>query len=374
MIYLDYNATTPVAEEVLSAMLPYLTQEFGNPSNTYGLGQTAKQAIVKARTQVAKLIHSKAEEVMFTGSGSEANNMVLKGIALANLDKGKHIISTTIEHPSVIEPLEFLKRFGFRITYLSVDKNGKINIDELAHAIDQETILVSVMHANNEVGTLQPIKEIGEICRKHKVLFHSDASQSVGKVPIDVQALQVDFLTIAGHKLYAPKGIGALFVKEGRKVEPFIHGAAQENGRRAGTENTPYIVGLGVAAALAESKMNENELLDTRNYLHSQLVKTFGKLVKVNGDLRQSLPNTLNVSFVGYNGADLLASLPNIAASTGSACHSGDTVISPVLKAMGVEPAVASGAIRFSVGRFTTRKEIDAAIASLKTNILNERF
>ncbi len=365
-IYLDYNATTPVDKLVFEAMLPFLTDNFGNPSNTYDLGAKAKNAVNTGRKQVAHLIHAEENEIFFTGCGSEANNTVLKGVATTFENKGRHIISTVIEHPSIIEPLNFLKKRGFEVTLVSVNEKGAVNAKEVENAIREDTILVSVMHSNNEVGTIQPIKEIGAICRGRNVLFHSDASQSVGKVKIDVEDLQVDFLTIAGHKLYAPKGIGALYIRKGISIEPLIHGASQERNQRAGTENVPYIAGLGKAAELASTFLQHNTHFALKSYFYKQLTNALGDKVVLNGDFHDSLPNTLNISFIGKSGAEILSRTPELCASTGSACHSGNKTISPVLKAMGTDEEVAYGAVRFSIGRHTTKDELNKAVKFLE--------
>jgi cysteine desulfurase len=366
MIYLDYNATTPIDKNVYHAMIPHFKAEFGNPSNSYELGQSAKRAVERARTQVSELIGAKNSEILFTSCGSESNNAVIKGVAYTYRNKGKHIITSCIEHPSIMEPLSFLKKNGYEVTYLPVNQQGAVSTEDLKSAIREDTILVSIMHSNNEVGTLQPIRELGEICRERGILFHTDASQSIGKVDIDVSKVQVDFMTIAGHKLYAPKGIGALFIRDGLEIESFIHGASQENSRRAGTENVPYIVALGEAAVQARKHLNQNDLIQIRDYFYNKLKEVFGVSIHLNGDEVNRLPNTLNISFVGKSGGEILAALPEICASTGSACHSGSKIISPVLKAMGIEGAIALGAIRFSVGRYTTKQEIDNTIKLLK--------
>ena len=366
MIYLDYNATTPIDKNVYKAMLPYLESQFGNPSNSYELGQLAKYAVENARKQVAQLIGAKESEIIFTSCGSESNNMVIKSTAYTYRNKGKHIIASCIEHPAIIEPLSFLEKNGYKITYLPVNNKGLVNPEDLKDAICEDTILVTIMHSNNEVGTLQPIQELAQICKDNDVLFHTDAAQSVGKVEIDVSKLGVDFLTIAGHKLYAPKGIGALYIREGLKIEPFLHGASQENGRRAGTENVPYAVGLGEASIQAIEHLKRDDLLKIRQYFYERLKETFGGRIHLNGDEIDHLPNTLNISFIGSVGGDILAALPEICASTGSACHSGLKTISPVLAAMGVEEEIALGAIRFSVGRYTTKEGIDKTIRLLK--------
>lgn len=369
MIYLDYNATTPIDKEVFEAMRPYFEDNFGNPSSSYVMGRQAKNAIENARKQLADLLNADAGEVNFTGTGSEANNTVIKGVANKYGYKGKHIVASLIEHPSVIEPLRFLEKDGFDITYVPVDSKGSVKVSDIENALRKDTILVTIMHSNNEVGTLQPIKEIGSLCRQHNILFHSDASQSIGKVPVDVKNIQVDFLTIAGHKLYAPKGIGALYIRNGISIEPLIHGAKQEHGQRAGTENVPYIVGLGKAAELAQKYLLSNTLFEFKEYFYNQMNDSFGNKITLNGDFKNSLPNTINISFINKKGADILAKVPEILASTGSACHSGSIEISPVLSAMGIKKNIAYGAIRFSFGRNTTKEELYYAINLLRKSI-----
>ncbi|MDN6292622.1 MAG: cysteine desulfurase, partial [Tetragenococcus halophilus] len=372
--YLDYNATTPVDETVFQAMLPFLKQEFGNPSNRYPIGNTAKQAVEKGREQVATLLNAKAAEITFTASGSESNNTVLKGVAYSYKNQGKHMITSEIEHPAILEPLTFLEKNGYEVTYVPVDKKGTVDPLDVKNAIREDTILVTIMHSNNEVGTLQPIEEIAEICQEKDVFFHTDASQSVGKVAIDLEKTKIDFLTVAGHKIYAPKGVGALFIREGIEIEPLIHGARQENGQRASTENVPYIAALGQAAVQAAHHLPNNDLKDIRDYFYEQLRKEFNDKIHLNGDQMNRLPNTLNVSFIGYNGAKILEDNPDVWAATGSACHTSSTVISPVLKAMGVDEKVALGAIRFSVGRYTTKEEIDETVALLKVYFTGENL
>lgn len=374
MVYLDYNATTPVDETVFQAMLPFLKQEFGNPSNRYPIGNTAKQAVEKGREQVATLLNAKAAEITFTASGSESNNTVLKGVAYSYKNQGKHMITSEIEHPAILEPLTFLEKNGYEVTYVPVDKKGTVDPLDVKNAIREDTILVTIMHSNNEVGTLQPIEEIAEICQEKEVFFHTDASQSVGKVAIDLERTKIDFLTVAGHKIYAPKGVGALFIREGIEIEPLIHGARQENGQRASTENVPYIAALGQAAVQAAHHLPNNDLKDIRDYFYEQLRKEFNDKIHLNGDQMNRLPNTLNVSFIGYNGAKILEDNPDVWAATGSACHTSSTVISPVLKAMGVDEKVALGAIRFSVGRYTTKEEIDETVALLKVYFTGENL
>lgn len=363
MIYLDYNATTPVAPSVAKAMEPFLHQEFGNPSSRYPLGQRAREAVEKARGDVADLLDCAPQEIVFTSGGSEANNMVIKGVAAAHRGRPRHIITSQIEHPSVLEPCRYLETEGVEVTYLGVDLQGRVSPGDLRDAIRPETILVSIMHSNNEVGTLQPIRQLSSVARGAGVLFHTDAAQSVGKVPVSVRDLGVDFLTVAGHKLYAPKGVGALFVRDGVSLVSLIHGAGQEGGRRAGTESALLCVGLGAACKLAREGLEQESLRirDLRDHLHQGLVGCFAGLT-LNGHPDERLPNTLNVSFPGVAGHQLLADIPEIWASTGSACHEGSGEISPVLRAMGVPEEVALGAVRLSLGRPTTREDVDRAI------------
>jgi cysteine desulfurase len=373
-IYLDYNATTPVDPAVTEAMLPYLRQHFGNPSSSHVLGRTAHEAVEQARRQVAEFLGALPEEILFTSGGTEANNHALKGIVFARLrsllsrwGRGTHIITTAIEHPATLEPCAFLRRLGCRVTILPVDRHGRVDPDAARKAIDRHTSLISVMHANNEVGTLQPIREIAALARERGVFMHTDAAQSLGKIAVDVKELGVDLLSLAGHKLYAPKGIGVLYVRSGVKLEPLLHGAGHESGRRAGTENVPYLVALGVACDLARRSLPQasDRLRQLRDRLWEKLRAAFGDRVVLNGHPEQRLPNTLNVNFVGYQGADLLQNSPEIAASTGSACHEGTVCLSPVLKAMGVPAELGQGAVRLSVGRFTTEAEIDRAAEAL---------
>jgi len=365
-IYLDYNATTPVDPRVLEAMLPYLREHFGNPSSSHEYGVQARAGVEQARAQVAVLLGCAPDEIVFTGGGSEADNLAIKGVAEAYRDRGDHIITSQVEHPAVLETCRYLERRGFRVTYLSVDRYGQVDPDDVARAITPKTILISVMHAQNEVGTIQPIAAIGEIARRHGVLFHTDAAQSVGKISTRVDELQVDLLAVAGHKLYAPKGVGALYIRRGLHVEPLIHGAGHEGGRRAGTENVAGIVGLGEASRLAGENLEEAaaRLRDLRDRLHQGLT-THVEGVHLNGHPTERLPNTLNVSFAGVDSSALLAALPEVAASTGSACHAGLTEPSAVLLAMGVPRELALGAVRFTLGRWTTEEEVDQAVTLL---------
>ena len=360
-IYLDYNATTPIAPEVAEAMIPYLYEHFGNPSSSHAYGADARKAVVKARARVAALLGCRAEEIVFTSGGSESNNTVIQGVARQLRSRGRHLITSAIEHPAILEPLETLSKEGYRITRLPVDAQGRVDPDSLAAEITPETILVTIMHANNEVGTIQPIAELARIARKLGVLFHTDAAQSVGKIPVGVDELGVDFLSVAGHKLYAPKGIGALYIRAGLDLPRLIHGASHESGRRAGTENVLDIVGLGVACEIAARDLQANMVhyQKMRDRLSEGLSSRIDGLRR-NGDIDQALPNTLSVCFRGVEANTLLDEIGDrVAASAGAACHAGEIDVSAVLEAMKVPLDYAMGAVRFSVGRATTTAEID---------------
>lgn len=362
-IYLDYNATTPVDREVADAMKPFMYEFFGNPSSIHSYGIQAKKTIEKARKQVADLIKCTPEEVVFTSGGSESNNMAIKGVALANRDKGNHIITTAIEHPAVLEVCRYLEKLGFSISYLPVDSFGMVDPSDVEKEINPGTILVSVMHANNEVGTIQPLAEISKICREKDILFHSDAAQSVGKIKTDIREMGVDLMSIAGHKMYAPKGIGALYIKKGVVLEKLIHGADHEQNKRAGTENVLEIVGLGQACEVAgrDLEKNQRHLKDMRERLYNGLIKK-GLDIKLNGHLTHRLPNTLSIGFRDIEANTLLWSMDQLAASAGAACHTDSEETSSVLMAMKVPDEYAMGTIRFSVGKYTTKDEIDTAI------------
>ena len=364
-IYLDYNASTPIDLAVAAAMQPFLYDHYGNPSSGHWAAATAKAALETARGQVAGLLGCQADEIVFTSGGSEANNLALKGIFFALRSKGDHIITTQVEHPAINEPCRFLERLGARVTYLPVDGYGRIARNDLRAAITPRTILVSIMHANNEVGTIQPVEECATIARDRGILFHTDAAQTVGKIATNVRELGIDLLSIAGHKLYAPKGVGALFVRRGVSLEPLIHGAGHEGGRRAGTESALLAVGLGKACELARDLTPMDRIRVLRDHFWQELQNRFGNRVVLNGHPTHRLPNTLNVSFVGQIGAELLGRLDRVAASTGSACHAGRIELSPVLKAMHIAPEVGMGAIRFSLGRGTTRDEINLVVDRL---------
>ena len=364
-IYLDYNASTPIDPAVAAAMRPYLADAYGNPSSGHWAAKPAKVALEGARGDVAALLGCHSDEVVFTSGGSEANNLALKGVFFANQDKSDHIITTRIEHPAIVAPCRFLERLGARVTCLPDDNNGRVDPDDLRRAITPRTILISIMHANNEVGTIQPIEDCARIARERGILFHTDAAQSVGKIATKVDELGVDLLSIAGHKAYAPKGIGALFVRRGVRLEPQIKGAEHESGRRAGTESALLAVALGKACELARDLAPMQRVRAQRDRFWQKLQGRFRDLVVLNGDPQHRLPNTLNVAFVGRVGADILAGLDGVAASTGSACHSGRVELSPVLEAMGVTPTVGMGAIRFSLGRGTTAEEIETVVERL---------
>jgi len=362
-IYLDYNATTPIDPRVAEAMLPYIHTHFGNPSSGHIYGQVAKKAVDKARQQVADMLGCRAEEIIFTSGGSESNNYAIKGVAWANKARGKHIITSAIEHPAVTEVCRYLEKQGFEITYLPVDKYGLVDPKQVEQAITSETILITIMHANNEVGTIEPIAEIAEIAHRHKILMHTDSAQAVGKIPVRVDKLNVDLLSIAGHKLYAPKGIGALYIRRGVKLEKLIHGANHEMNLRAGTENVIEIVGLGEACLLIDTDFNKHfeHMKNMRDRLEEGL-KRLVPDIKINGHPEKRLPNTCSASFKGLKANELLGRMGNVAASAGAACHSDNIKISSVLEAMNVPIDYAMGTIRFSVGRFTTAAEIDLAL------------
>lgn len=366
-IYLDYNATTPVAPEVLTAMLPYLNEHFGNPSSSHPYGIRARQAVMQAREAVAALIGAQSEEVIFTGSATEANNLALLGAARVAAPDKRHLILSAIEHPAVMAPAEYLKTLGWEVTTLPVDGYGRIDPEDLRLALRPDTFLVSVMHANNEIGTIQPIAELAEVVRGHGCLMHTDAAQSAGKLALDVDVLGVDLLTLAGHKFYAPKGVGALYVRRCTPLAGILFGAEQEHGLRPGTENVPHIVALGAAATLATGWLDEAALRLTalRDALHTRLSEGVPGLM-LNGHSEFRLPNTLHVSFPRVAGRALLAEAAAVvAASVGSACHSEGDAVSGVLAAMGIDAARAAGAIRLSTGWMTTMHDIERAADAL---------
>lgn len=367
-IYLDYAATTPTRPEVVRAMLPYFTELFGNPSTIYSLGQETKGAIEEARTRVARLIDAREEEIVFTSGGTEADNFAIKGVAFANENKGNHIITSTIEHHAVLAAGHFLEERGFKVTYLPVDEHGLVSEDEVRKALTPKTILISIMHANNEVGTIEPIAEIGKVAREASVYFHTDAVQTAGHIPIDVDKLGVDLLSISAHKLYGPKGVGALYIRKGTKLVSFMHGGEQERGRRASTENVPGIVGLGKAAELAQQEMAEE--VERLTYLRDKLIH--GILARIdhsrlNGHPTRRLPNNVNVSISFAEGESMCLNLDfdGICASTGSACSSAVSEPSHVLLALGLLPLEAHSSLRFSLGKWTTEEDIDRVLEVL---------
>ena len=366
-IYLDYNATTPLDPEVIDAMRPYMEERFGNPSSGHFYGVEAREAVDQARARVAGLLNCSPHEVVFTSGGSESNNYALKGAALALRNRGNHIVTSGIEHPAVTEVCGWLAAQGFQITWLPVDDYGMVGVADVEAAVRPETILVSIMHANNEVGTVQPVAEIARAARRVGALVHTDAAQSAGKIPVDVEALGVDLLSLAGHKLYAPKGVGALYVRQGVTLDKFIHGAGQEAGRRAGTENVLEIVALGKACDIARRDLAQHaaHMRAMRDALEEGLRKRVAAM-RVNGHPVERLPNTLSVSFRGVDAQDLLRAIGGrVAASAGAACHSGGVQISHVLRAMRVPGEFAPGTLRLSTGRATTMEEIEGAVSAI---------
>jgi cysteine desulfurase len=363
-IYLDYNGTTPHAPEVIAAMRPFLETEFGNPSSGHAYGRRPREAVATARQQVADLLNCQPEEIIFTSGGTESNNHAIRGAARRRRGKGNHIITSAFEHPAVLDVCRHLETEGFETTYLPVSAEGLVNTADVEKAIRPTTILITVMHANNEVGTLQPIAAIGRIARRHGIPLHTDAAQSVGKVPVDVAALGVDLLSVAGHKLYAPKGVGALYVRSSLDIEKFCQGAGQEAGRRAGTENVLEIVGLGTAceSARQELEIHARRMKPMRDRLHAGLKEAI-PATRLNGHPEKRLPNTLSVAFKGIEAQRLLDAIGGeVAASAGAACHAETIEISHVLEAMHVPTAWARGTVRFSLGRMTTAEEIEKTI------------
>jgi len=377
IVYMDNSATTFTKPEVLAEMIPYFTNNFGNPSSMYKMSDVTKKAIATSREQVAKAINAEPQEIFFTAGGSEGDNWALKGIAFANRSKGNHIITTNIEHHAITHTGNFLEKNGFEVTYLEVDEQGFVNLEELKAAITDKTILVSIMFANNEIGTIQPIKEIGKICKDKGVYFHTDAVQAVGHVPIDVKDMNIDLLSMAGHKFYGPKGIGAMYIRKGVKIENLIHGGGQEKGKRASTENTPGIVGIGKAIEIATSELTEERarLTKLRDKLTSALMEKipYTKLNGPTGDKR--LPNNVNLSFIGVEGETLLLDLDDagISASTGSACASASLDPSHVLLAIGCKHEVAHGSIRLTLGAGNTEEDVDYAIEVIPDIIKRRR-
>lgn len=367
-IYLDNAATTPVKKEVLDAMIPYFTEKFGNPSSIYRLGQETRAAIDEAREKVAKAINASPREIFFTGGGSESDNWAIKGIAFANRNKGDHIITTKIEHHAVLHTCKYLEKNGFKVTYLDVDEYGTVNIEQLKESITEKTILISIMFANNEIGTIQPIKEIGSIARENNIYFHTDAVQAIGNIKIDVKDLNIDLLSMSAHKLYGPKGIGALYIRQGVKIDSYMHGGAQEKNRRAGTENIPGIVGFGKAIELAYENIDEHnsKLIKLRDRLIKGIYDNID-YVRLNGHPENRLPGNVNFSFEFIEGESLLLCLDmaGISASSGSACTSGSLDPSHVLLAIGLPHEIAHGSLRLTLGDFNTEEEVDYVIENL---------
>lgn len=366
--YFDNSATTRIKEAVLTEMFPYLSREYGNPSSLYSIGRKSKRAIEEARKRVASLINCNSEEIYFTSCGSESDNTALKGIAYANSNKGKHIITSKIEHSAILHSCQNLEKKGFEVTYLDVDKDGFVNLQTLENSIRQDTILISVMFANNEIGTIEPIQEIAKIAHKNGIIFHTDAVQACGNIPIDVQKMDIDMLSLSGHKIYAPKGIGALYVKKGIEFERFMDGGHQEKNKRSGTENVAEIVALGKACQIAEKNMEQyqNKLKLLRDYCLEKMKKSFSN-IHINGTMEKRLPGNINISFEGQDATELLYKLDEmgICASGGSACSSGDNSPSHVLTAIGLPSELAKGAIRFTFGDFNTKDDVDYLIAAI---------
>jgi cysteine desulfurase len=367
-VYLDHNATTAVHPEVLAAMMPFFGEQFGNPSSVHWAGREVKKYLDEAREKVADLVHASAQEIIFTGGGTESDNMAIKGVAFALQDKGRHIITTQVEHHAVLHTCQFLEKMGFEVTYLPVDGEGLLNLEEFRRAIRPDTILITIMFANNETGTIFPVKEIGEIARERGIIFHTDAVQAVGKLPIDLTQLPVDIFSLSGHKIYASKGIGGQYIRKGTKLFSLIHGGGQELNRRAGTENIPAIVGLGKACEIAKRDFQRRvtHLQTLRDRLQQGILDRISE-VKLNGHPTRRLPNTLNMSFFYIEGESLLLNmdLEGIAASSGSACTAGSPEPSHVLLAMGVPPEIAQSAIRFSLGWANSGEDIDYVLEAL---------
>jgi cysteine desulfurase len=364
-MYFDYNATTPVHPDALEAMLPYLNEQFGNPSSGHWFGRQAKDAVESARARVASLIGASADEIVFTSGGTESNNLAIRGAA-SGIQGRRHVVTSVIEHPAVEKPCSFLEKNGWRVSRVRVDGEGLVKSDEAAALIGSDTALVTIMHANNETGTIQPVERISGFAHERGAIVHTDAAQSVGKIPVRVDDLGVDLLSIAGHKLYAPKGIGALYVRKGTPLSPLLVGAGHERGLRPGTENVPYIVGLGKACEIAEADLSRElrRVRDIRDLLWKLLQKAVSG-IKLNGHSERRLPNTLNVRFPGVRGTSVLERCPLLAASTGSACHEAGENPSGVITAMGIRPEEALGSVRLTLGRFTTEEEIRRAAAVL---------
>lgn len=375
-VYLDNSATTKMDERVLEEMLPYLKEDYGNASSLYSLGRKSKKAIEDSREKVATILNCRPDEIYFTSGGSESDNTAIKGIARANRKKGNHIITSKIEHLAVLDTCKELEKEGFDVTYLDVDSKGKVNIEELKKAIRKDTILISIMYANNEIGTIQDISEIGRIARENNVYFHTDAVQAVGNLDIDVQAQNIDSLSLSGHKFYGPKGIGVLYVRKNVKFNKFIAGGHQERNKRAGTENVANIVGLSKALEISYNELKEHreKILYLRNYYEEKVKKNIDNII-INGDEKNRLPGNSNISFIGVNGQDLLLNLDmiGICVSSGSACTSGSIDASHVLIALGVKEEVAKSSIRVSIGKYNTKEEIDYLVENLIEIVKRQR-
>lgn len=375
-VYLDNSATTKMDERVLEEMLPYLKEDYGNASSLYSLGRKSKKAIEDSREKVATILNCRPDEIYFTSGGSESDNTAIKGIARANRKKGNHIITSKIEHLAVLDTCKELEKEGFDVTYLDVDNKGKVNIEELKKAIRKDTILISIMYANNEIGTIQDISEIGRIARENNVYFHTDAVQAVGNLDIDVQAQNIDSLSLSGHKFYGPKGIGVLYVRKNVKFNKFIAGGHQERNKRAGTENVANIVGLSKALEISYNELKEHreKILYLRNYYEEKVKKNIDNII-INGDEKNRLPGNSNISFIGVNGQDLLLNLDmiGICVSSGSACTSGSIDASHVLIALGVKEEVAKSSIRVSIGKYNTKEEIDYLVENLIEIVKRQR-
>ena len=376
MVYLDNNATTPVDRRVYEAMSPYLFEKFGNPSTLYSIGAEARAAVEEARKRVADLVGARPDEIVFTGCGSESDNMALKGVAFAHMERGKHIIVSSIEHHAVLNTAAYLEKIGFEVTYLPVDRHGLVDPNDLRRAIRSDTVLVSIMLANNEIGTIQPVKELCSVSHEKGVLFHTDAVQAAGKLKIDVEELGVDLLSLSAHKIYGPKGVGALYIRKGTKIHPLIHGGHQERGRRAGTENVAGIVGFGKAAEIALQEMEEEvvRIAELRDRLEMGILERIEDVI-VNGHPEKRLPNTTNISFCYIEGEAIILKLASrgIYASTGSACSSDTLEPSHVLMAIGLSPEVGHGSVRFSLGKFNTADDVDRTLEVLPEVVSNLR-
>lgn len=372
LIYLDHAATTPMSEEVRAAMEPYLKEKYGNASTVYGPGTEARKAVERARELIAETLQAKPSEIYFTSGGSESDNWAVKNLAASYKSKGRHLITSKVEHHAVLNSCEYLQKLGYEVTYLNVDESGRISLEELSDAMREDTTAVSVMFANNEVGTIEPVYQIGKLAREHQVVFHTDAVQAYGQIPVSVQYYQIDLLSASAHKFHGPKGVGFLYIREGIKLPSYIHGGSQERGKRAGTENVAGIVGMGKAAELAHRNMRiriQREIM-LRNYLMERVLHEIPD-ARVNGHRNRRLPGNVSVSFRGVEGASLLILMEEdgICASGGSACNTGESRISYVIEALGVPDDYAPGTVRLTLGKDTTKEEIDCAVESLKKNV-----